>query len=204
MLYGRCRHCRKKISLSYLLTELLTGLTFILAFISFPQAFYTINNTIFFILTLYFLTVLIFTTVYDILYLEVSDLMLLPAIGMATLALFHPLSPDFRSALAGAALSFGFFYLQIFISKGRWVGGGDLRIAVFMGLILGFQNTIVALTLAYFIGSIVSIALIGISKLKFKSEIPFAPFLCMGTFIAFYYGNFIANWYLHLLGINNI
>lgn len=203
-LKAKCKNCKQKISLTYFITELLCGLSFMTAFLYFPQAFDSYSNSIYFILILYYLSVLVFTTIYDLLYFEISDLILLPAIAVAFLALLHPLSPEFKSGVLGALLIFSFFYLQILVSKGRWLGGGDLRIGVFMGLILGFQNSIVALASAYFLGSIISLILISSSKLKLKSEIPFAPFLCLGTIIAFYHGEQIVNWYINLLGINSL
>lgn len=203
LLKGRCRHCRLHISLRYLGGELLTGLTFAFAFFSFPQAFDNFSNFSFFFFTLLLFGVLIFTALYDLFYFEIVDHIMLPAIVIAFFFLFHPLSPGLESGLVGAALIFAFFYLQILVSRGRWLGGGDLRVGVLMGLTLGTQNGIIALILGYLIGSAVSLVLMACTRLKLRSEIPFAPFLCSGTFLAFYYGESIARWYLNLLGLNN-
>lgn len=203
LLKGRCRHCQTRISWRYLGGELLTGVTFAFAFLSFPQAFDDFNNFSFFLFTLFFLGILIFTALYDFFYFEIADQVMLPAIVIAFLFLLHPLSPGFKSGLVGATLIFVFFYLQILISRGRWLGGGDLRVGVLMGLTLGTQNGIIALIVGYLIGSAISLVLMACTKLKLRSEIPFAPFLCSGSFIAFYYGETIARWYLNLLGINN-
>lgn len=67
-----------------------------------------------------------------------------------------------------------------------WVGGGDLRIAIFIGLTLGVVHGIASFVFAYIIGSIVGIVyLIRKSYTPWmSSEIPFWPFLGMGWFLS--------------------
>lgn len=135
--------------------------------------------------------------------MEVADSVMLPTILIALVATIHPYSPTLKSALLGAAIMFSFFYIQIVISNGKWLGGGDLRIGVLMGLILGMTNTVVALISTYLIGAIISIGVLTLKKGKLKTAIPFAPFLCLGTLIAYLYGTQLSEWYLNtLLGLN--
>jgi prepilin signal peptidase PulO-like enzyme (type II secretory pathway) len=101
----------------------------------------------------------------------------------------------FYAILAGA----GFFFLLWLISKGKWMGFGDVKLAVLLGLILGFPNILAALFSAFFIGSVVSIFLMAKKIKGMKSEVPFAPFLIAGTFIAMFWGDKIINWYLGLI-----
>lgn len=80
-----------------------------------------------------------------------------------------------------------------------WIGGGDLRIAFFMGVLLGTQSSISALMIAYFSGAIV-----GSFLLVFKKKermIPFAPFLCLGTYIAYFYGSEIFSAYMNFISV---
>jgi prepilin signal peptidase PulO-like enzyme (type II secretory pathway) len=79
------------------------------------------------------------------------------------------------------------------------MGTGDVKLAFFMGLFLGFPNILMAMFLAFFIGAIMGAGLIIFGKKTLKSEIPFAPFLIIGTFIAFFYGQQIINWYFNFL-----
>jgi len=67
-----------------------------------------------------------------------------------------------------------------------------------MGLFLGWPKILVALFLAFFIGAIVGVALIILAKKNLKSEIPFAPFLVTGTFLAMFFGELLIEWYTNL------
>ena len=77
------------------------------------------------------------------------------------------------------------------------MGFGDVKLAVLMGLLLGFPSILAALFLAFFFGAIISLILIAFYRKKIKSEVPFGPFLITGTFIALFYGSQIVQWYTH-------
>jgi leader peptidase (prepilin peptidase)/N-methyltransferase len=68
-----------------------------------------------------------------------------------------------------------------------------------MGLILGWQKTLVSLFFAFLLGAIIGIGLIVAKKKSLKSEIPFGPFLVTGTFISLFFGEEIINWYIGFL-----
>ena len=90
------------------------------------------------------------------------------------------------NGLFWAMTLFSFFFLQIIISKWTWMWGGDLRIAIAMGLLVGLYFTFPAWMITYLIGSIIGIGIIIYSKLKkwlkadFTHQIPFGPFLACG------------------------
>jgi len=79
------------------------------------------------------------------------------------------------------------------------MGFGDVNLAFFMGLFLGWPNILVALFSAFLIGAIIGIGLIILGKKKLKSQVPFGPFLIIGTFIALFWGQNLINWYLNFL-----
>ena len=79
------------------------------------------------------------------------------------------------------------------------MGFGDVKLAFLMGLLLGLPNVLTALFLAFFFGAIIGIILMVFDKKNLKSEIPFAPFLIIGTLITLFYGNQIVQWYLSLI-----
>jgi prepilin signal peptidase PulO-like enzyme (type II secretory pathway) len=200
-LQGKCRYCKKPISLHYPLVELATGTLFVGVFhITFPNF---LLSTFYFIISSF----LIIIFVYDLKQYIIPDEIIFPVIGIAFLynilySYFivhtsHFILNTFYSAL-GASL----FFLAIFlISRGKWLGFGDVKLAFFMGLFLGFPNILVALFLAFFIGAIIGLGLILKKKKTLKSEVPFGPFLVAGTFIALFFGNQIINWYLNLFQI---
>jgi leader peptidase (prepilin peptidase)/N-methyltransferase len=90
------------------------------------------------------------------------------------------------------------FLAIVLLSQGKWMGMGDVKLAFFMGLFLGFPHILVALFVAFLTGAIIGVGLIALKKKKLKSEIPFGPFLIFGTFVALFWGNEIVQWYLNL------
>jgi len=160
---------------------------------------------------------LIIIFVYDLKYYIIPDRVIYPAI---IVVLFYRLSKilEFRiwnlfrnweleirnlESIANpilAGLGAGAFFLFIvLISRGKWMGLGDVKLAFFMGLLLGHPNILVALFLAFLIGAIIGIGLILIGRKTLKSEVPFGPFLVIGTFLALFWGQALVNWYLNLI-----
>lgn len=197
---GKCRYCRKKISAQYPVVEIATGLIFLFVFnqtISNNEL--TINN---FIITFFLFLVscfLIIIFVYDLKHYIIPDKVLFPAIAATFL---YQLITNykfliFNSLWAGLSV-FLFFWIIFLISYGKWIGFGDCKIAILLGLLLGFPNILVGLFLAFFFGAIIGVGLIYFNKKGLKSEIPFAPFLIAGTCISFFWGSGIINWYTSL------
>ena len=101
-------------------------------------------------------------------------------------------------SVLSAALIAAFFTLLIIITKGKGMGGGDVKLGALMGLGLGFPLSLVALILSFLTGAIFSIFLIIVGKKHFGQTIPFGPFLVLGSIIALFWGNAIYDWYLTL------
>ncbi len=197
LLFGKCRYCKKPISLQYPLIELATGLLFLAVF-----------NPEHMVKTCYLLLItcfLIIIFVYDLKHYIIPDKIVFPAIGVVLIynlfLLFagdYSLSQFLNMIYAGFWPAFFFFSLFI-ISQGKWLGFGDVKLAFFMGIFLGFPKILAALFLAFFIGGIIGIGLIIARVKKIKSEIPFGPFLITGTYLAIFWGQGLFNWYLNLL-----
>ncbi|PJA01117.1 prepilin peptidase, partial [bacterium (Candidatus Gribaldobacteria) CG_4_10_14_0_2_um_filter_33_15] len=107
-------------------------------------------------------------------------------------------SKPFLNPLFSGFGAAAFFFLLWFISRGRWMGFGDVKLGFLMGFFLSFPNILVALFFAFIIGAIIGIGLIIAGKKTLKSQVPFGPFLILGTFIALFWGDKIINWYLRL------
>ncbi len=198
---GKCRYCQKPISLQSPLVELTTGIIFVFLFyINFPN----ILLSVYYFLIFSFLIIIF---VYDLKYYIIPDEIIFSAIGTAflydifsSLFILRTLNLIFNTLCSAFGAS-AFFLIIFLISKGRWLGFGDVKLAFFMGLFLGFPNILIALFLAFFIGAIIGIELIFIKKKTLRSEVPFGPFLVTGTFLALFLGNQIINWYLNILKI---
>jgi prepilin signal peptidase PulO-like enzyme (type II secretory pathway) len=108
----------------------------------------------------------------------------------------------YNGALAQGMLGmlpiFGFFLALILISSGRWLWGGDLRIALYMGFVGGAQIAWLGLFAAYIVGSIVGIGLIATGRGR-KTMIPFGPFLAIGLWVAMFFHWPILEWYYSFL-----
>jgi leader peptidase (prepilin peptidase)/N-methyltransferase len=100
--------------------------------------------------------------------------------------------PFFLDIFSGLIL-FAFFAFLWLVSSGKWMGFGDAKLALGVGWLLGLSGGIMAIMLAFWIGAIVSLSLMGLQKLNLshlgltiKSEIPFAPFIILGLFLEFF------------------
>jgi prepilin signal peptidase PulO-like enzyme (type II secretory pathway) len=105
--------------------------------------------------------------------------------------------PLIGSIISGLLIG-GFFLLLIIITRGKGMGGGDVKLGAFMGLSLGFPNSLIAVITAFIVGAIFSVVLLLSKKKHFGQAIPFGPFLILGSLVALFWGNIITEWYLHL------
>jgi len=197
-LKGKCHYCREKISWQYPLVELLTAFLFVLILL--PEIFIYNPQSIFVFLCLLFIScflVLIF--VYDLKNSLIPDRFIYPAIIISLIYQLFSGGQTFLNLLLAILIGSGLFFFIFLISRGKWIGFGDVTLGLFMGLFLGFPNIIVALFLGVFLGAIIGLGLMFYKKKKLSSEIPFGPFLITGTVISFLFGKQIINWYLNFL-----
>ncbi|MFH1180805.1 MAG: prepilin peptidase [bacterium] len=197
-LKGKCRYCQKKISWQYPLVEMATGLLFVLnvRISDFLSSFNVWEIGYLDIIACF----LIIIFVYDLKYYIIPDKVIYPAIGIALI--FDLLRSDFQwksDFLISAVGAAAFFLAIVLISRGKWMGAGDIKLAFLMGLFLGWPSIAVALFLAFLSGAIIGVGLVFAKKKELKSEIPFGPFLVGGAFIALFCGQNIINWYLNLI-----
>jgi len=221
-LKGRCRYCHKRISWQYPAVELATGLIFVLIFYYQYLVPKTYNLTTIFSLIFYLFisSILIVIFVYDLKYSIIPDKVIWPGISINLIywlvgvffyyighqrvfyQLFpgtYQLTPNPLFIILGGLISGGFFLILVLVSRGKWMGGGDVKLGIFMGLFLGFPQILVALFIAFVAGSLISLFLVAWHKKTFKSQIPFGPFLVLGSFVALFWGVSIINWYLSFL-----
>jgi len=76
------------------------------------------------------------------------------------------------------------------------MGGGDVKLMAFAGLILGWKLIIPAYIIGIVLGAVVSLALMAAKKRKRGDEIAFGPFLCVGITAAVFFGHDLINWYM--------
>lgn len=192
-LRGRCRNCHSMITARYFLVELVTGVLFLCSYL-----------TVFRLEELLYLwlvcAILVVITVYDIRHFIIPDSLTIALTTLATVWLLYEVyvgvsafTDLFYTVLAAAAGS-GFLFSLWFISNGRWIGFGDVKLAFPLGLIVGTWQVFSMIVLSFWIGAGVSILIIALMKLQrgklrlrfilpnltMKSVVPFAPFLVAG------------------------
>ncbi len=177
--FGRCRKCRSKISWQYPLVELLTGILFLIIFLKFGYS----------LITGYWLLVislLIVVAVYDLRHQIIPDGLVYAFDFLALLSL-----TSFYDFWMGTIL-FCFFGSLWLISRGKWMGLGDAKLALGLGWLLGLERGLIAVLFSFWLGAIFGIFLLflGGKNYTMKSKIAFGPFLVLGTIIAFLCGNF--------------
>ncbi len=193
-LRGRCKNCKSKIAWQYPLVEFFTGALFAALFLKFESLFYF--DTIAFSLTYaYYATMFSLLTVlsvYDLRHKIIPDSLsiafaALSFAGMFLLSGFQPFThlPSVSDFLSGFALSLPFALMWL-ISKGTWMGLGDAKLVLGLGWFLGMAGILSTAALAFWLGALISLFLIIVrKKYGLKSEIPFAPFLVLGTIFYF-------------------
>jgi prepilin signal peptidase PulO-like enzyme (type II secretory pathway) len=136
---------------------------------------------------------------YDFLFQEVPDEISLPMIIATGVAGYFGHLYSTSDLLIGFAVPVLFFGALFLGSRGKWLGGGDVRIGAIMGFILGWPNIITGLFLGYLLGSVYSAVGLLTGRLTRKSPIPFGPFLFLGTYIALFWGKDIISWYMGMM-----
>jgi leader peptidase (prepilin peptidase)/N-methyltransferase len=201
VLGGKCRYCSKKISPLYPLIEILTGVVFVLSYKYWPFDFNYYGKILF---TIWLLLVLITVSLalYDLKYKILPNRWVYSAIVVSLLFIliyyfsFNQGIAFIESRLLGVLFSSGFFYLIFQISKGKWIGGGDVKLCIALGLVLGGPlSAILMLFIASTLGTVVMLGLVMIKKFNIKTTIPFGPLLIISFYLCFLVGSQILNWY---------
>ena len=199
-LLGKCKSCSAKFSVRYAAVETVTGFSFVLAYI-------TSNDTVTFLAVLLLLSVLILILVYDLDHLiipdELATLLFVPVVVLMVWSGAGGVSFNYIDLLAPFVAS-GLFYSLWKVSKGRWIGLGDAKLAAPLSLAVGLSQVFSFVVVAFWVGALVSLVLLLLQKLRkrrgqkglrflnetltMKSEIPFAPFLIASFVLVFFFG----------------
>lgn len=177
-------------------------------------------------LWLYFVSVLIVIAVYDLRTYYILDTVLYPAIIIAFLSqtlfsvlawkklipFFEQTGPNFLglgqyffgtfnfpiNLIIGAGFYFVILGILAYGSKGRAMGYGDPKLGIFLGALLLWPASLIALLLSFCFGGLVGLITIVLKKKTMKSYLPFGPFLALAGFIVFLFGDIILKGYFKL------
>jgi prepilin signal peptidase PulO-like enzyme (type II secretory pathway) len=188
---GACKKCTSNISWQYPLVELIVGGIFILIFYLFPpiDAISAVTTVIQLIIA----CLLVVISVYDIKHKIIPDGFVYSFCGLAVLNLFVGGSSwwhvsSFQMLIAGPLLVVPFALLWL-VSRGTWMGFGDLKLILGIGWLLGVSAGVNALVLSFWIAAVISVLwLYAIhKKVKARTEIPFGPYLIIGMYIVLFF-----------------
>lgn len=203
-LKGKCRYCSSKIPKNTLIIEILMGaLSLIAAF----KSGFLVSDFSWLLATRYLLLTAIFTSillisVYDLRHFIIPDAFL---VFFFLSSLFYVLLLTDNYWLLAAKLLSGLslilpFLALFLLSRGRWLGFGDVKYIAIIGFFLGLAQGVSAMILAFWIGAVFSLLALYLKRLKshininlpilnnnltIKSEVPFGPFLSLGTVLSF-------------------
>ncbi|MCF6276603.1 MAG: prepilin peptidase [Candidatus Magasanikbacteria bacterium] len=197
ILRGKCRNCKAKISIQYPLVETWFGIAFVCAALIHQSGFYDFSIEL--LRDWFIIFILSFLFIYDYLYKELPDKITLPSIGILFVLSLIFGWHTWQSMLIGAVVLGGFFLFQFAISRGKWIGGGDIRLGVLMGIILGWPLAIVALMLSYVGGAFLSVILLALKRTSLESQTPFGTYLAVATLFTMFWGYNLLDWYLGLI-----
>lgn len=201
-LRGRCRYCHKQIEDSPL-TEIGLAVAFGVSYAFWPFAA-TTTGYVLLGLWLLMLVLLAALFVYDLRWQLLPDKLTFPLIGLGVIwaviyygwydqVSLETLLVELSGGLVSVAGIYGLLFMA---SKGAWVGLGDVKLGIFMGLVLGWQRGFLSLILANVLAIIIILPGLLSGKISRRSRIPFGPFLILATFISLLFGSEIISWYI--------
>ena len=201
---GKCRYCSKSISLRYPLIEFITGALFAVAAILFPPLDALTGLILIKSLMIVFVGIIVF--VIDLEHYLILNKIVFPAAAIVLViigieAALQGSASLLVEPLLSALSAFGVFWLTWFLSKGKWMGLGDVKFAGLMGLMLGWPGVLVALMLAFVVGALVGMMLMALGRKQLSSRIPFGTFLSAATIMSLLFGTQLWEWYRGLINI---
>ncbi len=197
LLKAKCRNCGTRISPRYPAIEILAAALFGLAA-------WRIRPTSDLIAYLPLLWVLVVLSFIDLEHRLLPNRIVVPSFvaGVVLLGIAAALGPGVGAwvrALLGAAVAFGTFFALALISP-RGMGMGDVKLSAVLGLALGFlgwPRLLVGFFLSFAAGAVGGLALIAGRRAGLKSEVPFGPYLALGTIVSVLFGAPIVRSWLH-------
>lgn len=204
LLRGKCRYCKAPISWQYPLVELLTAVLFALSYVFWPYGSDT-TGWMQFGVWLLFLVGFVALTAYDILWQELPDRIVWPlaVLALGQTVFLAVVKQDWHVLLwatLGVVVISGLFWLLFEVSKGRWIGFGDVKLGIVLGLLAGTPvSAMLVIFFASLLGTMASIPMLMKTKQKMQLHVPFGPFLIAGLVIIYFFGPQIIDWYLGLL-----
>lgn len=204
-LQGKCRYCKKRIP-DTPVAEIVTPFLFVFSYLVWPYGFGligTIQFVIWLILVVGFMALGIYDLKWKLLPNRIVYVLIsLVAFQVALEILVGGGMARFTGALWGVLFGSGLFWALYKVSEGRLIGGGDVKLGVVYGLLLGGPiNSLLCIFIASTLGTLVALPLVAMGRADKMSKIPFGPYLIIATTVVYLFGASIVGWYRALAGI---
>ena len=191
--FGKCKNCKNKISISYLVVEVLTASLFVYAYMLYGISF----NSLAFIIFYSGLLIIFFT---DFKYYLILDKITIPLsiVGLVfTFFNFNPFNVDILSSLLGGAVGYLVIYIIRFlffkIRKVEGMGLGDAKLFLMIGIWLGIKSIYLILASSALVGAIVGSLIIYFYKKDKDFQIPYGCFIVIASALYPYLGSLFYN-----------
>jgi leader peptidase (prepilin peptidase)/N-methyltransferase len=180
--HTRCPECNetRQTQIRSLVVELVTPIFFIFLLQRYGLTFELITTTI-------YTVILILITVTDLEHRLILNVVMLPAILFALLISFVDPTISWKIALLGGVCGFLLSYIAALVSRGG-LGGGDVTLSTFLGLVLGFPHILLSLIFGVCLGGVTAFLLLITRRVGLKTYIPYGPFLTVTGWIMLIWG----------------
>ncbi len=200
---GKCRYCGNKLSALLPLAELTGGIFFGLSFFAWPYALNGVLAITGFVLWCVSLVLLLILFFYDLQWTILPNKVMYPLWAVSLIYALtnfagHASWMFIVNILGAIAVSFGIFYVFFTVSKGTWIGYGDVRLGIAIGLLVSTPaKSAIVLFIASVVGILFSLPGLVTGSRKLASKIPFGPLLIIGLVFTMLYGQQLIDWYMH-------
>jgi prepilin signal peptidase PulO-like enzyme (type II secretory pathway) len=206
-LQGRCRYCKKPISVQYPIVELVAGLVFAGSYLLWPSTVHLNGQWLLLVTWLASSVGLLALAVYDLRWMLLPNKIICPTLAVAVAGRLGYVIVFENQPLHAILLWLGSLiiasgvFLALFVySKGKWIGYGDVRLGLITGTLLADpQKALSMIFIASLIGSLVVLPGMITGKKTMASKLPYGPFLVVATTIMVVFGDSLLNWYKGLI-----
>ncbi len=221
---GRCRHCGGKISPLYPIVEIVMGLIFVFVPFGLTPVF-GVPSPLFYALSL--LWILVGVALFLMALIDAKTnlipneiVFLLVVLGILIAALSGSRFGYTEGSFAGhyafllgireniwlnrlfaSAVSALFFGFVIAVTRGRAMGMGDAKLAFALGMVFGWPDVLLVVAVAFILGALFGLGAILLRKKTMRGTVPFGPFLAIASFLVFFFGFEIVDFYFKLFNI---
>jgi leader peptidase (prepilin peptidase)/N-methyltransferase len=180
---GQPRHTQTR----SMIVELATPVIFVFLLQRYGLTFELLTTTL-------YTAILILVTVTDLEHRLILNVVMMPSILFALLVSFVDPTISWKIALLGGVSGFLLSYIAALVSRGG-LGGGDVTLSTFLGLILGFPQILLSLIFGVCLGGITAFLLLITRRVGLKTYIPYGPFLTITGWIMLIWGESIWAYY---------